>query len=210
MVSWTKPTKCMQECRRHRVLKPPCISAGTRGELCGCCGSERCSWQSCLWCCCRSGPRAEKNPAGDELNCMGHSFFQVQITWAPALSQTRSAQWVTVHKMVHWLFMYGEEQFHNPDLLLQKREGAYTGASHVLLHCTVQVQLHYSILSRGTLHHLLSRNIGLENGDREVGHLFCYYTGTVKTIRLSSRRVCTLYTTGQISRVHFLKSGYII
>ena len=126
------------------------------------------------------------------------------------VSNARSAQWVTVHEMVHWLFMYGEEQFHNPDLLLQKREGAYTGTSHVLLHCTVQVQLHYSILSRGTLHHLLSRNIGLENGNREVGHLFCYYTGTVKTIWLSSRRVCTLYTTGQISRVHFLKSGYII
>ena len=71
----------MQECRRHRVLKPPCISAGTRGELCGCCGSERCSWQSCVWCCCRSEPRAEKNPAGDELNCMGHFFFQVQISY---------------------------------------------------------------------------------------------------------------------------------
>ena len=40
------------------------ISAGTQGELCECCGSEPCSLQSFLWCCCRSGPRAEKNPKG--------------------------------------------------------------------------------------------------------------------------------------------------
>ena len=56
-----------------------------------------------------------------------------------------------------------------------KKGRGVTGTSHVLLHCTVQVQLHYSILSCGTLHHLLSKNNGLKNGDRELGHLFCYY-----------------------------------
>ena len=59
-----------------REYKRLYISAGTRGELCGCCGSEHCSWQSCLWCCCRSGPRAEKNPAGDDLNCAGRICSQ--------------------------------------------------------------------------------------------------------------------------------------
>ena len=34
---------------------------GTRG----CCSSEPCSWQNCAWCCCRRGPRAEKNSAGE-------------------------------------------------------------------------------------------------------------------------------------------------
>ena len=34
----------------------------------GCCSSEPCSWQSCAWCCCRRGPRAEKNQAGETGN----------------------------------------------------------------------------------------------------------------------------------------------
>ena len=57
-------------------------SAGTRGELCGCCGSESCSWQNCLWCCCRRGPRAEKNPAGEIISSRGklQHFFQGQTT----------------------------------------------------------------------------------------------------------------------------------
>ena len=42
-----------------KLMVRPC--AGTRG----CCSSEPCSWQSCAWCCCRRGPRAEKNPAGE-------------------------------------------------------------------------------------------------------------------------------------------------
>ena len=154
MVSWTKPTKCMQECRRHRVLKPPCISAGTRGELCGCCCSERFSWQSCLWCCCRSGPRAEKNPAGDELNCMG----------------------LTLHEMVHWLFMYGEEQFHKsrPTSAKKGKGGIPVQAMSC---CTVLCKSNYITVSCHVAHYITfcSRNSGLENGDRELGHLFCYY-----------------------------------
>ena len=63
----------------HVHRRSTAISAGTQGELCECCGSERCSWQSCLWCCCRKGPRAEKSPKGKikypELPCHTiHSF----------------------------------------------------------------------------------------------------------------------------------------
>ena len=38
-----------------------CTGIGKRG----CCSSEPCSWQNCAWCCCRRGPRAEKNQAGE-------------------------------------------------------------------------------------------------------------------------------------------------
>ena len=66
--------RCITPCRY--------ISTGTRGELCGCCDSEACSWQNCLWCCCRRGPRAEKNPAGEVITSRGKLdyFFQGQVT----------------------------------------------------------------------------------------------------------------------------------
>ena len=81
-----------------REYKRLYISAGTRGELCGCCGSERCSWQSCLWCCCRSGPRAEKNPAGDDLNCAGRICSQI---YADHLCMRRMSCHFTTSVMIY-------------------------------------------------------------------------------------------------------------
>ena len=39
----------------------------------------------------------------------------------------------------------------------------------------------YSILSHDTLHHHLSSSNGLENGNRELGQLFCFYWGCKNT-----------------------------
>ena len=57
------------------------------------------------------------------------------------------------------------------------------------------VQSRYSILSHDTLQHRFSSNNGLENGDRELGHLFCYYMSckTLSTILLGE---CAFFTTG--------------
>ena len=71
----------------HVHRRSTAISAGTQGELCECCGSEHCSWQSCLWCCCRRGPRAEKSPKGKikypELPCHAiHSFASETSFWS--------------------------------------------------------------------------------------------------------------------------------
>ena len=45
----------------------------------------------------------------------------------------------------------------------------------------------YSILSHDTLHHHLSSNNGLENGNRELGQLFCFYWGCKNTSTTSQR-----------------------
>ena len=54
------------------------------------------------------------------------------------------------------------------------------------------VQSCYHILSHDTLHHRLSSNSGLENGDRQLGHLFCYYKSHKNTDYTNSWRVCAL------------------
>ena len=46
------------------------------------------------------------------------------------------------------------------------------------------VQSHYSILSHDTLHHHLSSSSGLENGDRQVEHLLCYYRSCKSTLTI--------------------------
>ena len=70
------------------------------------------------------------------------------------------------------------------------------------------VQSHCSILSHDTLHHCLSSNSSLENGKRELGHLFCYCRSCKNTLTVLLKE-CAFPATGN-SRVHYLKSDYII
>ena len=70
------------------------------------------------------------------------------------------------------------------------------------------VQSDCSILSHDTLRHCLSGNSCLENGERELGHLFRYYRSckNTSTLLLGERA----YSATGNSRVHYLKSGYVI
>ena len=70
------------------------------------------------------------------------------------------------------------------------------------------VQSRCSILSHDALHHCLSSNNSLENGERELGHLFhyCRSCKNSSTILLRERA----YSTTGNSRVHYLKTDYII
>ena len=70
------------------------------------------------------------------------------------------------------------------------------------------VQSHCSILSHDALRHCLSSNSSLENGERELGHLFhyCRSCKNTSTILLGERA----YSATGNSRVYYLKSGYII
>ena len=69
-------------------------------------------------------------------------------------------------------------------------------------------QLHYSILSHETLHHCVSCNSNLENGDRKQGHLLCYCSSckSTLTILLGERAHSAIDN----SRVRYLKSDYRI
>ena len=67
-----------------------------------------------------------------------------------------------------------------------------------------------SILSHDTLHHCLSCNKSLENGDRELGHLLCYCSSCCKNTFLTILfGECAHSTIGNL-RVHYLKSDYVI
>ena len=65
-----------------------------------------------------------------------------------------------------------------------------------------------SILLHAALHHCFSSNSNLENGEREPGHLSRYYRNCKNTLRIVFRE--RAYTATGNSRVHYLKSGYII
>ena len=65
-----------------------------------------------------------------------------------------------------------------------------------------------SILSHDTLHHCLSSNSSLENSEREQGHLSRYYSNRKNTSRIVFRE--RAYSATGNSRVHYLKSGYVI
>ena len=67
------------------------------------------------------------------------------------------------------------------------------------------VQSCCSILSHDTLHHCLSSNSSLE---REQGHLSRYYSNRKNTSRIVFRE--RAYSATGNSRVHYLKSGYVI
>ena len=55
------------------------------------------------------------------------------------------------------------------------------------------VQSHCSILSNDALHHCLSSNSSLENGERELGHLFRYCRSCTKHFDYTtSRGACLL------------------
>ena len=66
-------------------------------------------------------------------------------------------------------------------------------------------QSHCSILSHDALHHCFSSNSSLENSEREPGHLSHYYRNC-KNIVFRERA----YPATGKSRVHYLKSGYVI
>ena len=70
------------------------------------------------------------------------------------------------------------------------------------------VQSCCSILSHDTSHHCLSSNSSLENSKREQGHLSRYYSNRKNTSRIVFRE--RAYSATCNSRVHYLKSGYII
>ena len=70
------------------------------------------------------------------------------------------------------------------------------------------VQSHCSILSHDVLHHYLSSNSCLENDERELRRLFCYCRSCKNTSTVLLRK--HTYSTTGISRVHYLKSDYII
>ena len=70
------------------------------------------------------------------------------------------------------------------------------------------VQSDCSILSHDALRHCLSSNSCLENGERELGHLFryCRSCKNTLTLLLGGRA----YSATGNSRVQYLKSGYVI
>ena len=65
-----------------------------------------------------------------------------------------------------------------------------------------------SILSHDTLHHCFSSNSSLENSEGELGHLSRYYRNCKNTSRIVFRK--RAYPATGNSRVHYLKSGYVI
>ena len=65
-----------------------------------------------------------------------------------------------------------------------------------------------SILSHDALHHCFSSNNNLENSKREPGHLSRYYRNCKNTSRIVFRE--RAYSATGNSRVHYLKSGYVI
>ena len=70
------------------------------------------------------------------------------------------------------------------------------------------VQSHCSILSHDALRHCLSSNSSVENGEGELGHLFRYCRSCKNTsTKLLGERA---YSETGNSRVHYLKSGYVI
>ena len=70
------------------------------------------------------------------------------------------------------------------------------------------VQSDCSILPHDALHHCLSSNSCLENGEHELGHLFryCRSCKSTSTLLLGERA----YSATGNSKVHYLKSGYVI
>ena len=70
------------------------------------------------------------------------------------------------------------------------------------------VQSHCSILSHDALRHCLSSNSSLENGERKLGHLFCYCRSCKNTSTILLRE--RAYSATGNSRVDYFKSGYII
>ena len=83
-----------------------------------------------------------------------------------------------------------------PDLLPpQKREGS--SKLHIQATRYGVVQSHCSILSHYTLHHCLSSNRSLENGNRELENRFCYYRSCKKHFNYSILlRECAHFATG--------------
>ena len=65
------------------------------------------------------------------------------------------------------------------------------------------VQSHCSIFSHDTLHHCMSSNSRLENGERELGHLFCYCRNCKNTLTILLRE--RAYSATGNARVHYLK-----
>ena len=70
------------------------------------------------------------------------------------------------------------------------------------------VQSDCSILSHDALRHCLSSNSSLENGEHELGHLFRYCRSCKNTSAILLRE--RAYSATGNSRVHYLKSGYVI
>ena len=65
-----------------------------------------------------------------------------------------------------------------------------------------------SILSHDALHNCFSSNSSLENSERELGHFSRYYRNCKNTSRIVFRE--RAYPATGNSRVHYLKSGYVI
>ena len=70
------------------------------------------------------------------------------------------------------------------------------------------VHSHYSILSHDALCHCLGSNSSLENSKRELGHLLCYCRNCKNTLPIVLRE--RAYSATGNSRLHYLKSGYVI
>ena len=87
--------------------------------------------------------------------------------------------------MTNWT---GLAYFHKPDPLSQKREGSGEHLCPATLYSVVQSR--YTVFCHMT--QCLSSNDGLENGDRELGHLFWYYRSCKNTSTIYLIEVRTL------------------
>ena len=67
---------------------------------------------------------------------------------------------------------------------------------------------HVAVFCHDTLHHCFSSNSSLENSERELGHLSRYYRNCKNTSRIVFRE--RAYPATDNSRVHYLKSDYVI
>ena len=65
-----------------------------------------------------------------------------------------------------------------------------------------------SILSHDALHHCFSNNSSAENSERELGYLSHFYRNCKNTSRIVFKE--RAYPATGNSRVHYLKSGYVI
>ena len=93
-------------------------------------------------------------------------------------------------------------QSRKPDPLSQEKGRVQ---AVIVPHCTVQYN-HSTVFCHMT-HYItvLSRNSSLENGERVLGHLFCY----CRSCKNTSYFLGNVLTPQQVnSKVHYLKSGY--
>ena len=142
---------------------------------------------------------------------LGHTRCMGQISmqkWAEDSYQRSGSKttWMSGWHLEALNVSLGPNQSRKPDPLLQEKGKG-------LLNCvykpcpTTMYSMAQPCLQYDTLHHCFSSSSSLENGKRELGHL-CYCRNCKNTSTILLREHA--YPATGNSRVHYLKSDYII